>query len=115
VPILQRLVVEFDRQLVEVAVRRESELAQMRIAIYRDHLDQAGTPTRSFELHSDPTLSPPLKQKARQGQWVMPRGNKVSAFEDSLQGDEAGSRIAARCFRSERGENGTKRGRKSRC
>jgi len=56
VPILERLVSEFDRQLVELAIAREKELQSVGIEIFRDGLNSAGYDTRTFELHSDPIL-----------------------------------------------------------
>jgi hypothetical protein len=56
-PIFERLVVEFDKELNAVALRREDELTQMGIPIYTDGLNSAGYPQRVFAIHSDPLVT----------------------------------------------------------
>ena len=56
-PIFERLVVEFDKELNAVALRREEELTQMGIPIYSDGLNSAGYEQRDFAIHGDPLVT----------------------------------------------------------
>jgi hypothetical protein len=56
-PVFERLVVEFDKELNAVALRREEELTQMGIPLYSDGLNSAGYQHREFAIHSDPLVT----------------------------------------------------------
>jgi hypothetical protein len=56
-PIFERLVVEFEKELNAVALRRAEELTQMGIPLYTDGLNSAGSQHREFAIHSDPLVT----------------------------------------------------------
>jgi hypothetical protein len=56
-PIFERLVVEFDKELNAIALRREEQMTAMGIPFYSDGLNSAGYPHREFAIHSDPLVT----------------------------------------------------------
>jgi hypothetical protein len=56
-PIFERLVVEFDKELKAIALRREEELTTIGIPLFSDKQDARGVAYRDFAIYSDPLVT----------------------------------------------------------